>query len=125
MNRLTAAFIILALAVGAGLAGYFYIERSALTMIEKLEADRKITVESGTMSDGRAESIRKEWEEREALFAAILPHDEIDEIEINIMNLTDYCSQGLTEEYIKALNGCINRLEHIRESEKPTFRNVF
>ena len=125
MNRLIAAFVILALALGTGLTGYFYISLSSRSMIEQLENDRLLTVESRIMSEERAENIQKEWEKREPFFVAILPHEELDDVEINIMSLTDYCSQGLTDEYIKALNECINRLEHICESEKPGFKNVF
>lgn len=125
MKRLIAAFILLAVALGVALAGHFYINISAKKMIEYVENDRKLTVANGVSSSERAEKIQNEWKKREILFVAILPHSELDEIEINIMCLTDYSSQNLTEEYIKSLNECINRLEHIRETENPDFKNIF
>lgn len=125
MKRLIAAFFLLAIALGVALAGHFYINKSAKQMIEYIEVDRKQTVASGSSSSDRAEKIQKEWKKREKFFVAILPHGELDEIEINIMHLTDFNSQNLTEEYIKSLNECINRLEHIRETESPDFKNIF
>ena len=59
MNRLTAAFVILAVTLGLGFSGYFYIDRSALTMIEQLEADRTMTVEAGTADENRAKNKRQ------------------------------------------------------------------
>lgn len=56
---------------------------------------------------------------------SILPHDELEEIELGIMNLPDYENQNMPEEYIKTLNGCISRLEHILETEKPSLKNIF
>ena len=57
--------------------------------------------------------------------AAFLPHGELDGIEIGFMNIPDYEDQELTDEYLESLNECINRLEHIKESEKVTFKNIF
>ena len=125
MNRLAAALILLFISVGIGLSGHFYIVRSAESLIEHIEQDRKLTVASGIPSAERAEKIQKEWKKRETLFVAILPHSELDEIEISIMNLTDFQKQEFSEEYIKALNECINRLEHIRETQNPDFKNIF
>ena len=125
MKRLVAAFFLFALALSIALAGHFYIRSSAKKMIEFFEKDRSLTVADGMSSHDRAEKIQNEWNKRETLFVAILPHSELDEIEINIMHLTDFNSQGLTEEYIKSLNECINRLEHIRETENIDFKNIF
>ena len=125
MNRPAAALILLFVSIGIGLSGHFYINKSAENLIEYIEYDRNLTVESGTPSAERAEKIQNEWKKRETLFVAILPHSELDEIEISIMNLTDFQKQEFGEEYIKALNECINRLEHIRETQKPDFKNIF
>lgn len=94
-------------------------------MIKEIGADRKLTVESGASSPSRAQSIQKLWSRKEKLMVAILPHDELDEIEMNIKKLSYYNAQGLTEEYIKALDDCTSRFEHLFESEKPDFKNVF
>ena len=56
---------------------------------------------------------------------AFLNHFELDEIEIGIKNISDYHGQGLTDEYLEEINNVINRLEHLKESEKPVLRNIF
>lgn len=125
MNRLSAAIILLALTLGAGLLGYFSIVDSSEKMIELIEYDCRITTEEKISSSERAEKIQKEWDKKEKIFAVILPHSELDEIEINIKKLTDFNTQNLTEEYLKALNDCANRFEHIIESETPDLKNIF
>ena len=125
MNRLSAAIILLALTLGAGLWGYFSIVSSSEKMIELIEYDCRITTEEKISSSERAEKIQKEWDKKEKIFAVILPHSELDEIEINIKKLTDFNAQNLTEEYLKALNDCANRFEHIIESETPDLKNIF
>ena len=56
---------------------------------------------------------------------SFLPHSELDDIEIGIKNIENYHEQGLTDEYLEEINCVINRLEHIKESEKPTIKNIF
>ncbi len=94
-------------------------------MIKEIENDRNITAVSGQTSPLRAEKIQKLWNEKQMFMVAVLPHDELEEIEMNIKKLPVYQRQGLTEEYIKALDDCISRFEHLSESEKPDFKNVF
>lgn len=125
MNRLIAAAVIFALSVGIALGGHFYIIHSANQMIDLLKSERAVTVDTQKISPDGAEKIQREWEKHESFLVGVLPHSELDTIEINIMNFSDFQNQELTEEYIKALNECINRLEHIIESEKPDFKNVF
>lgn len=125
MNRLAAAILLLAFSVGIGISGYLYISDSAGKLIEVMEEDRRLTSESGTSSAERAEKILRLWNEKETLLVAILPHSELDEIEMNIKKLDSCCQQGFTEEYIKTLDDCISRLEHISESERPDFKNIF
>ena len=56
---------------------------------------------------------------------SFLPHSELDDIEIGIKNIENYHEQGLTDEYLEEINCVIIRLEHIKESEKPTIKNIF
>ena len=125
MSRLAAAIVLLLFAFGMAFFGFFSIEKSAEEMIEIIEADCELTQKETKSSAQRAENIQNEWKKKEKIFTIILPHSELDEIEINIKKLTDFHSQNLTEEYLKALNDCANRFEHIIESEKPDLKNVF
>lgn len=125
MNRLISAIILLTFSVGIGVSGYLYVSNSADDLIEAIKEDRRLTFESGASSAERAKEILRLWDEKGTLLVAILPHSELDEIEMNIKNLDNFQKQGLTEEYLKALNDCESRLEHVTESEKPDFKNIF
>lgn len=82
-------------------------------------------MQAGKPDVDRAEKISKEWENHEELLVAMLPHDELEEIEIDIMKLTACAEQNVPDEYLEALNDCINRLNHIRDTEEFAWRNIF
>lgn len=125
MNRFISALILLFLSFGISISGYFYILDSADELIKMIDEDRQLILESGTASAERAEKIQELWKEKETILVAVLPHGELDEIEMNIKKLSHFQNQNFTEEYLKALNDCTSRLEHVCESEKPDFKNVF
>lgn len=125
MNRVIAAVVLLVLSLSISFTDYFLIKNTTRDLIDLMKEDRTLTVEQSQPSFERAEEIQKKWKEKENVLVAFLPHLELDVIEISIRNLTDFQKQGLNEEYVKALNECINRLEHISESEKPDFKTIF
>lgn len=125
MKRVAAAVVILFIAVGSSIGVYFGIISRVNSLLEVAGQARDTVVESGETDWRQTDKLAKEWEISEMFMAAFLPHSELDEIEIGIRNIQNYQSQKLTDEYLEELNGCINRLEHIKESEKPTFKNIF
>ena len=125
MNRNVAAIFLLVLSVGMGIAGTFMIKNATEEIIEAMESDVLLTVQTEQASEQRAEEIQELWKSKENILVTLLPHSELDEIEMKIKSLSDFQSQGLIEEYIKALDDCINRLEHINESEMTDLKNIF
>ena len=125
MNRITAAVVLLTVSVGLGVGSHFLIENSTTEMIEAMKNDRELTMQACEASAERAEDIQELWKSNENILVTLLPHSELDEIEMAIKSLTEFQRQGLNEEYIKALDDCINRLEHINESEMTNLKNIF
>lgn len=125
MNRIIAAVLLLILSLGSGIAGHFSVLSYVKETKQLMENDRNDTVNTASADVERAQEIQKLWEGKQTLLAALLPHDELEVIEIGIMNLSDYAEQGMTEEYVKTLNECINRLNHIEETEQPVIKNIF
>ena len=125
MNRIIAAILLFAVSIGSGIGGYFTTLKYTDELMELMESDRNYVVSSGQISPDGAEKISTMWNKKQTLLAAVLPHDEIEDIEIGIMCMPDYRKQGLEEEYVEALNDCINRLKHIQDSEKPVIHNIF
>lgn len=125
MKRLGVAIVLLVVILATGIWGHFLIESDCKKMAELVKYDCRMTVQEQKTSEKRAKKLQEEWSKKEKIFAVILPHSELDEIEINLKKLTNFHSQNMTEEYIKALNECSNRFEHIAESERLTLRNIF
>ena len=125
MRRIIAATVILLIVLGSSIGIYFKIisEVDRLTDIaceirESVSQNEKTVFwETKRLSDA--------WDRSETFMVSFLPHSELDDIEIGIKNIENYHEQGLTDEYLEEINSVINRLEHIKESEKPTIKNIF
>lgn len=125
MKRLLIAVLVLSFTITFSVGSYFLICRSIDNVIFLMENDRNITVSSGESDKERTEKIIAEWLKHENLLVSLLTHHELEDIEIGIRCLEDYMKQGLTEEYIKTLNECINKLRHVKETELPDIKNIF
>ena len=125
MKRIIGAIVILAVIFGTSIG----IKHKLNDNIEKMTAvaaeGRDYAKKYGRIDPRLTEKIVGTWDGMSIFMAAFLPHGELDGIEIGFMNIPDYEDQELTDEYLESLNECINRLEHIKESEKVTFKNIF
>ena len=125
MKRLLIAVLVLSFTIIFSLGSYFLICRRVDNVIYLMENDRNITVSSGETDKERTKKILDEWLKHENLLVSLLTHHELEDIEIGVRCLEDYMQQGLTEEYIKTLNECINKLKHVKETELPDIKNIF
>ena len=125
MNRIIAAVLLFILSLGLASGGYFLIAKTTEEISEMMKDDRDMTMQTAQASEERAKEISELWKSKENILVTLLPHSELDEIEMGIKSLPQFQKQGLNEEYIKTLDDCINRLEHINESEKTNLRNIF
>lgn len=125
MKRLIIAVLVLSFTITFSVGSYFLICRSIDNVIFLMENDRNITVSSGESDKERTEKILDEWSKQENLLVSLLTHHELEGIETGVRCLEDYMKQGLTEEYIKTLNECINKLRHVKETELPDIKNIF
>lgn len=125
MKRLIIALCILIFTVILSVSGYFAICNRIDSVITLMKNDREITVSEGKIEPARTEKILKKWNRHEVFLVSMLTHYELEEVEIGIRCLENYMNQGITEEYIKTLNECINQLEHLKETERPDVKNIF
>lgn len=125
MKRFTVASFILLFTVVFSVGSYFLICTKIDKITELMISDRDITVSTGEADRKRTDSIVSEWKKNEVLLVSLLTHHELEDIEIGVRCLHDYMQQGLTEEYIKTLNECINKLRHVKETELPDTKNIF
>ena len=125
MKRIIGAIVILVVIFGTSIG----INHKLNDNIEKMTAvaaeGRDYAKKYSRIDPRLTEKIVGTWDGMSIFMAAFLPHGELDGIEIGFMNIPDYEDQELTDENLESLNECINRLEHIKESEKVTFKNIF
>lgn len=125
MKRIIAALAILLIVFGSSTCIYLKIV-SKVDELTALAGEIRDSVNArGKTDGGETEMLTEAWERAENFMVSFLPHSELDDIEIGIMNIENYHEQSLTDEYLEELNNCINRLRHIKESEKPTVKNIF
>jgi hypothetical protein len=125
MKKLIGAFIILAVIFGSAITINQVMNNNIDEITEVTVQGRNYVEQNGNTNPEITKEIVRLWEAKETFMAAFLPHGELDDIEIGFKNLTNYENQKLTDEYLEEINECINRLEHIKESEKVIIKNIF
>lgn len=125
MRRIIAATVILLVVLGSSIGIYFKII-SEVDRLTDIACEIRESVGQKEKTDfWETKRLSDAWDRSETLMVSFLPHSELDDIEIGIKNIENYHEQGLTDEYLEEINSVINRLEHIKESEKPTIKNIF
>lgn len=125
MKRIIAAILLIFISVGGSILVSVNVQKKSDIMIDLMKNDREIIISSKATDFNRTQKIEEQWKGMEDFMAAFLPHSEIDAVEIGIKCLVDYNNQGLTDEYLETLNECINTLNHVKETEKIYFKNIF
>ncbi len=125
MRRIIAATVILLIVLGSSIGIYFKII-SEVDRLTDIACEIRESVGQKEKTDfWETKRLSDVWDRSETFMVSFLPHSELDDIEIGIKNIENYHEQGLTDEYLEEINSVINRLEHIKESEKPTIKNIF
>lgn len=125
MKRIIAATVILLIVLGSSIGIYFKII-SEVDRLTDIACEIRESVGQKEKTDFlETKRLSDAWDRSETFMVSFLPHSELDDIEIGIKNIENYHEQGLTDEYLEEINCVINRLEHIKESEKPTIKNIF
>ncbi len=125
MKRIIAALAILIIVFGSSAGIYLKIISTVDELTDIAEEIRNTVNEREKTNYIETKRFSDAWDKAENFMVSFLPHSELDDIEIGIKNIANYHEQGLTDEYLEELNNVINRLEHIKESEKPTVKNIF
>lgn len=124
MKRLIAAVAIVIFILGVSCSGYFLILKKADNLIKEIDTAIALADEKSKVLDKKTADIEKEWKKSETVLAALLPHSELDNIEIDIESLMDFSKQKKYDDYSSACIDCSKRLKHIKKSERPDLSNI-
>ncbi len=125
MKRFVIAVCIFISTLAFAVSGWFSVCKRIDSIVSVMKADREMIINEASISSDRTDRIIDEWYRHEKFLVSLLTHYELEEVEIGIKCLDDYRKEGLTEEYLKTLNECINHLEHVKATETPDIKNIF
>lgn len=125
MKRLIIAISLLLCSVLLSVFGYFDLRTNSKKLIKSLE-DTVTSVNSGKNEEIK-ENIEKAldiWESCETRFKIYMDHAELDDIIFSANELEQYLNGDREIEVSDICFDCINRLNHIVESETPSIGEI-
>lgn len=125
MKRLTAAFAILMLLLGASLALGRSMERLAEDYTQQLRTAQQLA-EQGDWAQARTitQRVYQQWEKKSFFLHALLRHDDTDQILISFRAVEQYLQLQEMDQYAAANATLIVQLELLAEMEQATVENV-
>ncbi len=105
-----------------------YLNKTSALLIDKLE-NIKRDIENEEFDrekvGKKAEEMYSEWEKINEKWSVIILHDEIDLIETALIKMKAEIKSGEIEDSMAEIDTSIFLLNHIKEKEKTSLKNIF
>lgn len=105
-----------------------YLNKTSTLLIDKLE-NIKSDIENEKFDrekvSKKAEEMYSEWEKINEKWSVIILHDEIDLIETALIKMKAEIKSGEIEDSMAEIDTSIFLLNHIKEKEKTSLKNIF
>lgn len=105
-----------------------YLNKTSALLIDKLE-NIKSDIENEKFDrekvSKKAEEMYSEWEKINEKWSVIILHDEIDLIETALIKMKAEIKSGEIEDSMAEIDTSIFLLNHIKEKEKTSLKNIF
>lgn len=105
-----------------------YLNRTSDLLVDDLE-DIKNDLEKNNLDSEKlakkSEDMYKKWEEINAKWSIIILHDEIDLIETSLTKMKAEIKSGEIKDVMAELDTSIFLINHIKEKEKTSLKNIF
>lgn len=105
-----------------------YLNRTSDLLVDDLE-DIKNDLENNNLDSEKlarkSEDMYKKWEEINAKWSIIILHDEIDLIETSLTKMKAEIKSGEIKDVMAELDTSIFLINHIKEKEKTSLKNIF
>ena len=105
-----------------------YLNRTSDLLVDDLK-EIKQNIENKDLDEKelakKAEEMYEKWEKTNAKWSIIILHDEIDLIETSLIKMKAFIKTGEIEECMAELDTSIFLLNHIKEKEKTSLKNIF
>lgn len=105
-----------------------YLNRTSDLLVDDLK-EIKQNIENKDLDEKelakKAEEMYEKWEKINAKWSIIVLHDEIDLIETSLIKMKAFVKAEEIEECMAELDTSIFLLNHIKEKEKTSLKNIF
>ena len=126
MKRVTTAIVFILIAIALCLTGYA-VSLNKLNSINqtlgKAAYVSKIEDKEGTID--AAKEVEDEWSKSSVILFTLLIHTDMDEIDAKINMLSFFAQKENFEEFEKICNESIVISNHLIDSQKASFENIF
>lgn len=130
MKEILISIIIIAIIITSGTIIQNYLEKTGDALISSLQ-NLKEELQSSKKSENHEQSkkivdeIIVEWEQTEQMWATIIIHQELDNIEVSLLALKAYVENEKIEEALVEIENSIFWIGHIKEKEALKLKNIF
>lgn len=102
-----------------------FLDQTATEMVTLLNrAEKAIFENNWEMVENNIKDFSKKWEKQHAIWAILIEHSEIDNIDIRLAYLESYIKTKSIPETLGEINALLKYLEHIPGIEKLTIQNL-
>lgn len=105
-----------------------YLNKSSNLLIAELD-DIKKSIENNELNNEelikKTEETYQKWEKTNEKWSVIILHDEIDLIETSLIKMKAEIKSGEIEDAMAEIETSIFLLNHIKEKEKTSLKNIF
>ena len=128
MKEIIIIISILIIIFAGSIITQMYLNKTSTLLIDKLE-NIKSDIENEKFDrekvSKKAEEMYSEWEKTNEKWSVIILHDEIDLIETALIKMKAEIKSGEIEDSMAEIDTSIFLLNHIKEKEKTSLKNIF
>ena len=128
MKEIIIIISILIIIFAGSIITQMYLNKTSALLIDKLE-NIKNDIENEKIDrekvSKKAEEMYSEWEKINEKWSVIILHDEIDLIETALIKMKAEIKSGEIEDSMAEIDTSIFLLNHIKEKEKTSLKNIF
>lgn len=128
MKEIIIIFCIIILIILGALFVDNYLKKTTNILVSNLE-DLRYNIENKNNAkeelEKKSEEIKLKWDEINKKWSNIILHEEIDLIETALIRTKSKIEIGLENESIEDIDTAIFLINHIKEKEKTSLKNIF
>lgn len=128
MKEIVIIVVILIIILGGAIYIQSFLNTTSDNLVVKLE-DLKTNIEEENINkeelSKKTDDIYNEWKSINKKWSVVVLHSEIDSIETSLIKMKSKIKTNYLKESIEDLDTTIFLLQHIKEKEKTSLKNIF